>query len=63
MRYYEAHDAEYLKRISSGHAGWDAGAYDDFFMRPFVARDRGRVYALAPGAVGAVRPLRFLSVR
>jgi SAM-dependent methyltransferase len=40
--YYEAHEAEYVKRLAAGHVAWDAGAYDDFSMRPFVARSLER---------------------
>jgi SAM-dependent methyltransferase len=40
--YYEAHEAEYVKRLAAGQVAWDAGAYDDFSMRPFVARSLAR---------------------
>jgi SAM-dependent methyltransferase len=35
-KYYDAHEAEYVRRLGNGHVGWDAGSYDEFFMRPFV---------------------------
>ena len=38
MRYYELHDTEYIKRLGNGQQGWDAGDYDDFFMKTFVER-------------------------
>lgn len=38
VRYYEKHEAVYARRLADGHVGWDAGAYDDFFMRPFIDR-------------------------
>jgi 2-polyprenyl-3-methyl-5-hydroxy-6-metoxy-1,4-benzoquinol methylase len=38
MRYYELHESEYVKRLSRGHQGWDAGEYDAFFMKAFVER-------------------------
>ena len=41
-RYYEAHEAEYAKRIAAGHVGWDGGEYDQFFMRPFLSRSLAR---------------------
>lgn len=41
-RYYEAHEAEYAKRIAAGYVGWDPGEYDRFFMRPFVSRSLAR---------------------
>ena len=37
-RRYQAHEAEYQKRLAAGHVAWDAGDYDQFFMRPFVER-------------------------
>jgi len=40
--YYEAHEAEYAKRLAAGQVAWDGGAYDEFFMRPFVARSLER---------------------
>lgn len=40
--YYEAHEAEYVKRIAAGRVGWDAGEYDQYFMRPFVTRSLAR---------------------
>ncbi len=36
--YYAAHEPEYVKRLAAGHVAWDAGAYDEFHMRPFVLR-------------------------
>ncbi|MEM1446589.1 MAG: class I SAM-dependent methyltransferase [Planctomycetota bacterium] len=42
VRYYEKHEAEYQRRLAQGHVGWDAGDYDDFFMRPFIERCLGR---------------------
>ncbi len=36
--YYEGHEAEYVKRIRAGQAGWDAGDYDRFLMCPFISR-------------------------
>ncbi|MEM9419688.1 MAG: methyltransferase domain-containing protein [Planctomycetota bacterium] len=44
-RYYELHEQEYVRRFSAGHCGWDAGPYDEFFMRPFVRESLER-YAL-----------------
>ncbi|MEM8783587.1 MAG: methyltransferase domain-containing protein [Planctomycetota bacterium] len=38
VHYYEAHEPEYERRLRSGRVGWDAGNYDDVFMKPFVAR-------------------------
>ena len=40
--YYEAHEAQYAKRLAAGQAAWDAGDYDQFFMRPFVERSIDR---------------------
>jgi SAM-dependent methyltransferase len=40
--YYEAHDAEYAKRLAAGQVAWDAGDYDQFFMRAFVERSLER---------------------
>ncbi len=40
--YYEGHEAEYVRRINAGHVGWDKGGYDEFFMKPFVARSLDR---------------------
>src|SRR5579872_5793347 len=49
-RYYEVHEAEYVKRLNAGQVGWEAGAYDDFFMRPFVAGSINRSTFHRPGA-------------
>jgi SAM-dependent methyltransferase len=48
--YYEAHEAQYVKRLGAGQVAWDGGAYDDFFMRPFVARSLERSHFHSPGA-------------
>jgi len=40
--YYEAHDAEYVKRLAAGQVAWEAGEYDQFFMRAFVERSLER---------------------
>jgi SAM-dependent methyltransferase len=48
-RYYDFHEKEYIRRIGAGQSGWDAGAYDAFFMRPFVARSLDRTQ-FRPGA-------------
>jgi SAM-dependent methyltransferase len=51
VHYYEAHEAQYVKRLAAGQVAWDGGAYDDFFMRPFVARSLERSgLARRPGA-------------
>ncbi|MEM9752961.1 MAG: methyltransferase domain-containing protein [Planctomycetota bacterium] len=38
LHYYEAHEPEYQRRLRRGQVGWDAGNYDDIFMKPFVVR-------------------------
>ena len=36
MKYYEAHEGEYRKRLAAGQVAWDKGEYDDFPMLPLV---------------------------
>ena len=58
MRYFEAHEAIYARRLAAGAEGWDDGAYDDCALReqvktwlaaPPVAKPGGRVLELGCG--------------
>lgn len=41
MKYYEAHNEEYLKRLAKGQVAWEKGAYEKFDMLPLVERFMG----------------------
>ena len=36
MKYYNAHESEYQKRLAAGQVAWDKGTYDDIDIRPFI---------------------------
>lgn len=38
MKYYDAHDWEYKRRLKAGQVAWDAGEYEDFDMLPLIQR-------------------------
>jgi SAM-dependent methyltransferase len=50
MRYFEAHEAIYARRLGAGAAGWDDGAYDAPALRDQVERWLAASKAARPGA-------------
>lgn len=50
MRYFEAHEAIYARRLSTGARGWDDGAYDAPALRRQVEAWLGMSTAARPGA-------------
>lgn len=50
MRYFEAHEAIYARRLASGAGGWDDGAYDAPALRDQVERWLATSAAARPGA-------------
>ncbi len=38
LRYYHAHEPEYVRRLNAGQVGWDPVEYDAVPMKPFVGR-------------------------
>jgi SAM-dependent methyltransferase len=50
MRYFEAHEAIYARRLAAGATGWDNGAYDAPALRNQVERWLAASPAARPGA-------------
>jgi len=50
MKYYEAHDREYEKRLKAGRVAWDEGDYENFDMLGLVKRLMAESNFSLPGA-------------